>query len=255
MKLSEIKNNIPSKIVIPKEFDQFFEWTQNKENLINGNIISGSFEWCNDNKRLIHWFGKKNYKKYKIAERIGVFGVGSMGNMYCFWIDDEGNQKIVHLDYDAYELLVLANDFKEFLQYLAIGYPDPDTYSFNKTAEELDQEDLVDYKAITKQSMIDNLKKSLENFDEIAHVFDKKTVSDMKRYSENEIIKLEKMDNSTFKEIYFKADKELEISYINYKLRTWVKDTFQVKIPSKGNEILHLEDKSFENWINTMPYD
>ena len=46
--LNKIKKLMPSKISIPKEFDLFYQWTQNKENLVNENLISGGFE----NKRI-----------------------------------------------------------------------------------------------------------------------------------------------------------------------------------------------------------
>jgi len=255
MRLSEIKNSMPSKIIIPKEFDLFFEWTQNKDNLIGGNIISGAFEWYfgnewADGETLESWFGKNNYSDYKISERLGVFGIGcSIDNMYCFWIDDTGNQKIVHLDFDAYDLLVLGNNFIEFLQYLAIGYDYPDANNLSKTLKELEQENTVDYNSVSRKSKINDYKKQLENLDEITNFFDGKMMSNVKKYFENEISRLQKMDDTQFKDTFKDASKGQEISGINYKLRTWIKDTFRVKIPKKGTEIINPEDKSFKNWV------
>ena len=77
--LKEIKDNMSSKIIIPKEFDDFYEWTTNQIEKHGEYFISGCFEWRSDNYDAIkQWFN------FDCTERFGVFGAGLTGNLYAF---------------------------------------------------------------------------------------------------------------------------------------------------------------------------
>ncbi|HEX4948553.1 MAG TPA: SMI1/KNR4 family protein [Blastocatellia bacterium] len=74
------------------------------------------------NVYLKHWFG---HEKTDVLNRLCVFAkTGGDGSMAAFWLDDDGNQKIVHLGSGSGSILVcvLADDFVDFLRLLAIGY-------------------------------------------------------------------------------------------------------------------------------------
>ncbi|TPN82796.1 hypothetical protein [Aquimarina algicola] len=121
--LEDIKEKIPPTIEIPKEFDLFYEWTKEHEE----EVISGCFEWRSNYAEFIEgWFGANK------AEKFGMFGAGSTGNIYAFWINENGTQKIVHIGSEGEEMLIIADNFIDFLRFLAIGYDDP-SEDMNKT--------------------------------------------------------------------------------------------------------------------------
>jgi hypothetical protein len=74
------------------------------------------------NVNLHHWFG---HDKPEVLDRLCVFArTGGDGSMAAFWLDDEGNQKIVHLGSGSGSFLVcqLADNAIDFMRLLAIGY-------------------------------------------------------------------------------------------------------------------------------------
>lgn len=71
-----------------------------------------------------------------VSERFGIFGAGGDGSLYAFWIDDENNQKIVHLGSEGGQLYILAESFVDFLRLLAIGYDELGFADLNITIEE-----------------------------------------------------------------------------------------------------------------------
>lgn len=74
------------------------------------------------NADLKYWFG---HAKPEVLNRLCVFAqTGGEGSMAAFWLDDEGQQKIVHLGSGSGSTLVcvLADDPVDFLRLLAIGY-------------------------------------------------------------------------------------------------------------------------------------
>lgn len=69
-----------------------------------------------------HWFGHANPD---VINRICVFAqTGNEGSQAAFWIDDNGNQRIVHMGSGSGSVLccVLADSAIDFLRLLAIGY-------------------------------------------------------------------------------------------------------------------------------------
>lgn len=74
------------------------------------------------NVNMKYWFGHENPS---ILNRICVFAkTGSEGSMAAFWLDDNGNQNIVHMGSGSGSSLVcvLAENSIDFLRLIAIGY-------------------------------------------------------------------------------------------------------------------------------------
>jgi len=74
------------------------------------------------NVNMKYWFRHENPE---VLARICVFAkTGADGSMAAFWLDDSGNQKIVHLGSGSGSTLVcvLAEDPVDFLRLIAIGY-------------------------------------------------------------------------------------------------------------------------------------
>ena len=92
-------------------------WTDTERT--GGTIIEFSAQ---GNVHLKYWFG---HEKREALDRVCVFAkTGGDGSMAAFWIDDSGNQKIVHLGSGSGSTLVcvLAEDPVDFLRLIAIGY-------------------------------------------------------------------------------------------------------------------------------------
>lgn len=78
--------------------------------------------FADDPANLQYWFGNDDPA---VLNRLRVFAkTGAEGSMAAFWLDPEGNQKIVHLGSGSGSTLVcvLAEDPIDFLRLLAIGY-------------------------------------------------------------------------------------------------------------------------------------
>lgn len=243
-----------SKIIIPKEFDEFYEWTMHQIEKNGEYYISGCFEWRSDDYGAIkHWFN------FDYSDRFGVFGAGSTGNLYAFWIDDKDEQKVIHLGSEGDNLLVLGNNFVEFLQYLSIGYSDPEITDFNLTFEQIEERDKVDYSQMSVESLNEyeeKYSKPLRTEEGIKELFgediDDETLKMFLEINQNAAKQMPKIDTETVE----KAKKEIaerdRIVNIQQKdFKEWVKTNFNVKLPKKGTDILNLNDKSFENWVNS----
>ena len=113
MELEEIKNGIPDSIPCPKELGLLVNWVQQ-----NGDPISGYFELrADDGDTMFYWFGFRD-----VETKLGQFGAGPDGSLYCFWDNGMGNYPIVHMGSEGNELKILASNFVDFLRLLAIGY-------------------------------------------------------------------------------------------------------------------------------------
>ncbi|MDA7706193.1 MAG: hypothetical protein P8P13_00015 [Flavobacteriaceae bacterium] len=124
----KIKKGIPKSIVIPAELKKLCEWTEK-----NGYPISGCFELRADDgktKAMEYWCG------VDMSDRFGLFGAGACGDIYAFWINDKGNQKIIHLGSEGNAVYILADNFIDFLRLLAIGYDEIGFADIDKTVEE-----------------------------------------------------------------------------------------------------------------------
>ena len=92
-------------------------WTE-KERYGGTNI---EFVACG-NSGLEYWFG---HNRKEVLNRLCVFArTGFDGSMAAFWLDDNHDQKIVHMGSGSGSTLVcvLAEDCVDFLRLLAIGY-------------------------------------------------------------------------------------------------------------------------------------
>ncbi|MBO0321970.1 hypothetical protein J0X14_06660 [Muricauda sp. CAU 1633] len=122
-----IKKGIPKNIRIPEELKKLCEWTEK-----NGYPISGCFELRGDDgETMRYWLGFDD-----VSDRFGLFGAGASGDIYAFWLDDTGNQKIVHLGSEGDAIYILADNFIGFLKLLAIGYDEIGFADMNLTVEE-----------------------------------------------------------------------------------------------------------------------
>ena len=102
----KIKNGIPNTINIPHELKDLCDWLDQ-----NDYPISGEFELVEGGEETVKlWFGFDD-----VSDRFGVFGGGPDGSSYAFWIDDEGNQKIVHLGSEGEENHILSNNFIDWI--------------------------------------------------------------------------------------------------------------------------------------------
>jgi hypothetical protein len=96
------------------------EWIEIEQPGIPGGTIIEFFAEGNGN--LKYWFG---HDRPEVLNRLCVFAkTGGDGSMAAFWLDDNGNQKIVHLGSGSGSTLVcvLADDPVDFLRLIAIGY-------------------------------------------------------------------------------------------------------------------------------------
>lgn len=123
----EIKKGIPNRVSIPAELEQLCNWTDT-----NGYPISGYFELREDDgETMKYWLGFDD-----LSDRFGIFGAGPDGSLYSFWIDDAGEQKIVHLGSEGDQLYILANNFIDFLRLLAMGYDEIGHADLNQTVRD-----------------------------------------------------------------------------------------------------------------------
>lgn len=97
----------------------------------NGYPISGEFALhTDDGNTMKYWLGFDD-----LSDRFGIFGLGADGSLYAFWIDDNENQKIVHLGSEGDGLYILAENFIDFLRLLAIGYDEIGFADMNMTVQ------------------------------------------------------------------------------------------------------------------------
>lgn len=124
---NEIAKGTPAQITIPAALKQLCNWTD-----VNGYPISGYFELrADDGATMQYWLGFGD-----VSDRFGIFGAGGDGSLYAFWMDDENNQKIVHLGSEGGQLYILAENFVDFLRLLAIGYDEIGFADLNMPIEE-----------------------------------------------------------------------------------------------------------------------
>lgn len=252
--LQKIKSYFSNRIIVPKAFDDFYHWTAQQNEHYGSYYISGCFEWrADDYDAIKHWFGSD------CNDRFGVFGAGSTGNLYAFWIDDSGQQKIVHLGSEGDELLVLGNTFIEFLQYLSIGYDDPSSEDFHLTINEIQQRDKVDYSFPTEQmEQYYHDTKKLQTDEGIVALFEGVDLS------QEELDSIKKtMKNTDFsylqptpenkkayeEQVRKNEQKALEDTKRLNEFQQWLSNSFGVNSPKRATDISYLQDKSFANWV------
>jgi hypothetical protein len=108
-----MQQHFPIGIKAPQELAMLCDWLKE-----NGYPISGSFElMVDDHQAIRHWFRTNAFD-----DRFGVFGAGADGSLYALWRQDDGRIPIVHLGSEGVNNFVLAEDMKDFVRLLAVGY-------------------------------------------------------------------------------------------------------------------------------------
>ena len=109
----EIEGRFPPNIRMPEELRHFCSWVME-----NGYPISGCFKLRSDYYEAVkYWFGKDDF-----VHRFGMFGAGADGSLHNLWVQDDGKVVVVHMGSEGDSNFVLAENFKDFLRLLAIGY-------------------------------------------------------------------------------------------------------------------------------------
>lgn len=121
---------------IPPEFPRLYDWISgNGSTSVYNGQTSGwldvtddaatatNFEFRADGTDMLeHWIGTDDPK---VIQRLCVFGkTGDEGSMAAFWLDDSGEQQIVHMGSGSGSTTVclLGRTPLEFLRLLAVGY-------------------------------------------------------------------------------------------------------------------------------------
>lgn len=132
----QLAQTLPPGMTIPEPLRQLFSWIEarglymdRKDGRVGflhppgggsgGSAISFHAE---GNADLRYWFG---HDRPEVLNRLCVFAnTGGDGSMAAFWLDEQGQQKIVHLGSGSGSTMVcvLAHDAVDFLRLLAIGY-------------------------------------------------------------------------------------------------------------------------------------
>ena len=129
---NDIKKGIPQTIEVPKELEAVVNWYENSDEL-----MGGLFEFYADEDLIMveNWFGKNTHK-----DRFGSFGIMPDGSPIAFWLNNEGEQKVVMLGSEGDGQMILANNFIDFIRLMSIGYDEFMYIDFNQTIEEHNKE-------------------------------------------------------------------------------------------------------------------
>ncbi|SFD75521.1 SMI1/KNR4 family protein [Pseudoalteromonas denitrificans] len=139
---SQIENILPSTMHIPEPLKKLFKWIE-----INNFCEETEFgrigylypidkirrEWSESERpggTYIEFYAEQDSDSFyfvndNIKNRLRIFAkTGGDGSVAGFWLDDDGNQKIVHIGSGSGSILacVLADDPIDFLRLIAIGY-------------------------------------------------------------------------------------------------------------------------------------
>ena len=134
----QIRAGLPKGMVLPESLEKLFNWMEKQgwtwetqgraggslEPLESSGLDTAPYIefFADDPNDLKYWFETENPE---IRERLYVFArTGADGSIGAFWLDENGDQKIVHMGSGSGSTLVcvLASDPIDFLRLLAIGY-------------------------------------------------------------------------------------------------------------------------------------
>lgn len=134
---SQIKNSLPNKISLPDEIEKLLDWIESNgcvdefDGVLMGTLpgeldYKTEIEFYAENDTPLWWcFDSEIADEKEISERVYIFArTGGDGSSAAFWIDDKGNQKIVHIGSGSGSTMmcVLADKPVDFIRLLAIGY-------------------------------------------------------------------------------------------------------------------------------------
>ncbi|MCT4714080.1 hypothetical protein MUA01_03635 [Enterobacteriaceae bacterium H18W14] len=170
--LSDLQNEfkkLSNNMEIPKEIEQLYQWidenglVESHDGLIETpkgmmgdptvysyGRISSDYEINPDitfttsgQKGIHYWFDLTEITE-EISSRLVSFAEsGFDGSQLAFWLDDSNSLRIVHMGSGSGSMLccVVANNAREFLSLLAIGYGQlGDVYDFSLSPEQIDDE-------------------------------------------------------------------------------------------------------------------
>jgi hypothetical protein len=124
MLAAEIQKGFPKGVAVPDDLKALCTFADDND----GNV-AGLFEFDTDGVESAQcWFDGDA----DAASQFAVFGRGPDGSLYAFWLHAGNNAShapIVCLDSEGQGSQVIAGDFREFMQLLAIGYEEPGRYS------------------------------------------------------------------------------------------------------------------------------
>lgn len=103
-------------------------------------------------KNIHYWFDLTETTE-EISSRLVSFAQsGCDGSGLAFWLDDNNSLKVVHMGSGSGSMLccVVANNAREFLSLLAIGYGElGDVYDFSLSPEQINDEVKINYSFVT----------------------------------------------------------------------------------------------------------
>ena len=111
----KIKNSFPKKVVFPQELAMLCDWSEENSARLRTQI-SGGFSLTVNDDAIKYWFGNEN-----ASDSLGVFANDYDGSLYAIWNNGK-TQQIVFLGSEGSPLLILADNFIDFLRLLTIGY-------------------------------------------------------------------------------------------------------------------------------------
>lgn len=154
MRADEIQQRFPAGVALPCDLVSLCEWFDSHSYPISGcfRLATSSFYGLDG------WFQNDPKMHSMLAE----FGRASEGSIYALWLDnarDSETAPVVMIGSEG-ECSILADNFKEFLRLLTIGYDDVGNASWNDwmlhTPEEVsnhepDESEFADYRVWYKQ--------------------------------------------------------------------------------------------------------
>ncbi len=141
----QIKGTLAPGMYIPEPLERLFEWIEKNKLFIERDKIRIGFlypdeklrsEWTETERpggTIIEFYPEGNVNLHywfdnaapSIIDRLCIFArTGAEGSMAAFWLDENNEQKIVHLRSGSGSVMacVLADDPVDFLRLIAIGY-------------------------------------------------------------------------------------------------------------------------------------
>lgn len=99
-------------------------------------------------KGIKYWFDLTEVTEEISSRLISFADSGYDGSQLAFWLDDSDNLRVVHMGSGSGSMLccVVANDAREFLSLLSIGYGQlGDVYDFSLSPEEIDDDTKINH--------------------------------------------------------------------------------------------------------------
>jgi hypothetical protein len=120
--IDDIQAGFPVGVAVPEDLRPLCQFAD------EGGEIGGCFEFERDGQEAaVAWFDGDE----EAAAQFAVFGLGPDGSVYALWLHsgpDANRAPVVLLNSKSDGNGVIANDFRDFIRLLAIGYEEPGQY-------------------------------------------------------------------------------------------------------------------------------